>query len=120
MKVRVRFAAGAGAALLLLSLTACGGSKGTAAASAPATSSGTTKAAVPATGATTTKKSSSSATGGTTGTKSCPGGDIPGVIGGKAKCLHAGQECSAKHAADYVQYGFACTQQGQKYVLTKK
>lgn len=118
MDLRVRLGAGAAAALLLLALTACGGSKGTTASSATATSSRATTAAT-ATRAPKPMTSASSA-GGATGAKTCPGGDASGVIGGKAKCLHAGQECSQKHAADYVQYGFTCTQQGQKYVLAKK
>ena len=117
MALRIRLGACGAAALLLLTLTACGGSKGTAAASATATSSKTTTAT--ATHAS-TPATSASPEGGATGGKSCPGGDTSGVIGGKAKCLHAGQECSEKHAADYAQYGFTCTQQGQKYVLAKK
>ena len=118
MNLRVGLGAGGTAAVLLLALTACGGSKGTTAAPATTASSKTTTAPT-ATRAATPKTSASSA-GGATGTKSCPGGDTSGVIGGKSKCLHAGQECSEKHAADYVQYGFTCAQQGQKYVLAKK
>lgn len=123
MNVEQRLGAGAAVALMLLSLAACGGSKGTSAVSTSATSARTTTPAAAAThasAAATTAAGSSTAPRGATGTKSCPGGDVSGVIGGASKCLHAGQECSQKHAADYTQYGFACAQQGQKYILTKK
>lgn len=125
MRIEGRLGAGAAAALRLVSLAACGGSKGTSAASGPATSAGTATPTVSASRSTAPKSAATpAATGatpsGSTGSTSCPAGDVGGVVGGKGKCLHAGQECSEKHAADYTQYGFACAQQGQRYILAKK
>lgn len=39
----------------------------------------------------------------------CPAGSKRAVIGGKVKCLRAGQTCSARYQAAYKRYGFTCT-----------
>ena len=54
------------------------------------------------------------------GARPCPTRDTSARIGGASRCLAAGQQCSAKHAADYPAYGFTCDQKGQRYILTKK
>jgi hypothetical protein len=38
----------------------------------------------------------------------CPAGSKRAVIGGKVKCLRAGQKCDAKYRAAYKKYGFTC------------
>src|SRR6476646_2087981 len=38
----------------------------------------------------------------------CGSASVPGLVGGVAKCLHAGEFCSAAHAGDYRRYGFSC------------
>lgn len=54
------------------------------------------------------------------GTKTCPTGDTSARIGGASRCLAAGQQCSAKHAADYPAYGFTCDHKGTRYILARK
>lgn len=112
--LRTVIAAGA----LTLVATGCGGhtkaatSNGGGAAltpSSPRASALSSTAAAPSTGPT-----------GVTGAKKCAASDTAAVIGGRSKCLHVGQQCSAKHAADYPTYGFTCDQKGTVYVLTKK
>ncbi len=43
-------------------------------------------------------------------------------IGGKTKCLIAGQYCSRKKRKQYVKYGFSCSKKDKKgrYHLVKK
>ena len=38
----------------------------------------------------------------------CPAGSKRAVIGGKVKCLRAGQTCAARYRAAYKRYGFTC------------
>ena len=38
----------------------------------------------------------------------CRGGSKRAVIGGKVKCLRAGQGCAARYQAAYKKYGFTC------------
>jgi hypothetical protein len=38
----------------------------------------------------------------------CSGGYISAIIGGQAKCLRAGEYCSAGDESDYEHYGFTC------------
>jgi hypothetical protein len=38
----------------------------------------------------------------------CPVGSKRGVVGGKVKCLRAGQKCAARYRAAYKRYGFTC------------
>jgi len=42
-------------------------------------------------------------------TQACPAGSKRAVIGGKAKCLHAGQRCKSRYQAAYKRAGFTCT-----------
>src|SRR5437763_5241803 len=41
-------------------------------------------------------------------TAGCPPGSKRAVIGGKVKCLRAGQKCAARYRAAYKRYGFTC------------
>ena len=41
-------------------------------------------------------------------TAACPAGSKRAVIGGKVKCLRAGQACSARYQAAYKKHGFTC------------
>jgi hypothetical protein len=41
-------------------------------------------------------------------TAACPAGSKRAVIGGKVKCLRAGQKCAARYRAAYKRYGFTC------------
>jgi hypothetical protein len=43
-----------------------------------------------------------------TATVACPAGSKRAVIGGKVKCLRAGQACSARYQAAYRKHGFTC------------
>lgn len=107
--------AGILAAALLLATTGCNSHKSatsTPSAVTPARSAPATAAAAPAPVGTTR--------GAIPGPKTCPAGDSSGVIGGKNKCLAAGQQCSIKNAADYPQYGFVCTPNGATNTLKKK
>src|SRR5436190_17179965 len=47
-------------------------------------------------------------TAGTSSTSACRAGTKRAVIGGKVKCLKAGQSCSARYQAAYKRYGFSC------------
>jgi hypothetical protein len=47
-------------------------------------------------------------TAGTSSTSACRAGTKRAVIGGKVKCLKAGQSCSARYQAAYRKYGFTC------------
>src|SRR5205807_5304819 len=38
----------------------------------------------------------------------CPAGSKRAVIGGKVKCLRAGQKCATRYQAAYKRYGFMC------------
>jgi hypothetical protein len=38
----------------------------------------------------------------------CPAGSKRAVIGGKVKCLRAGQKCTARYRATYKRHGFTC------------
>jgi hypothetical protein len=38
----------------------------------------------------------------------CSSGYVDGVIGGKHKCLRAGEFCSPQYESDYEHYGFSC------------
>jgi hypothetical protein len=42
-------------------------------------------------------------------TDACPAGSKRAVIGGKVKCLHAGQRCKSRYQAAYKRAGFTCT-----------
>ncbi|HUB73182.1 MAG TPA: hypothetical protein VL979_03990 [Solirubrobacteraceae bacterium] len=35
--------------------------------------------------------------------------DVPAVIGGKHKCLGAGEYCSTRYERQYERYGFVCS-----------
>lgn len=105
----------AGAALLL-AVTGCNSHKSSTAAPA---------AAAPSRAATIqpTSQPTSPARGNASaapGSKTCPAGTVSGRIGGASKCLAVGQQCSAKHVADYTQYGFVCNQNGTRYILARK
>jgi hypothetical protein len=41
-------------------------------------------------------------------TAACPAGSKRAVIGGKVKCLRAGQKCAPRYRAAYKRYGFTC------------
>lgn len=41
-------------------------------------------------------------------TAGCPAGSKRAVIGGKVKCLRAGQKCAPRYRAAYKRYGFSC------------
>jgi hypothetical protein len=40
--------------------------------------------------------------------KKCPATDTPAVIGGKRRCLHAGEFCARRYNKDYRRYHFRC------------
>jgi len=40
---------------------------------------------------------------------SCPGSTVPAVVDATFVCLNVGSACSARFAADYGKFGFACT-----------
>jgi hypothetical protein len=43
------------------------------------------------------------------------------IIGGKKKCIAAGQFCARKHQADYKKYGYSCSKKDKngRYHLKK-
>ena len=111
--------AGTLAAALLLATTGCSSHKSASKAPAgvsPARPAAATRAATPVA----TPAPAGTTRGAIPGTKTCPTGDTAGVIAGKNKCLAAGQQCSAKNAADYPQYGFVCSPNGAPSILKKK
>jgi len=55
----------------------------------------------------------------TASAKSCPSGFTPGVIGGEAKCLHAGEYCSHAEASQYRRYHFSCVRVRGVYRLER-
>jgi hypothetical protein len=50
----------------------------------------------------------------------CPGNFVPAVINGQPKCLGALQQCQEALANDYLEYGFKCTQIGNRHQLTAR
>jgi len=40
----------------------------------------------------------------------CPPGQLSGIVGGRRKCLAAGELCSQQHRSDYARYGFGCAE----------
>jgi hypothetical protein len=56
-----------------------------------------------------------------TAAKSCSSGYRHAVIGGKQKCLRAGQFCAHRYDSQYRRYGYRCTRyysNVQRYRLT--
>ena len=53
------------------------------------------------------------------GAKSCPAGFEHAVIGGKQKCLHAGEYCSHREARQYRRYHFKCVLVNGAYRLER-
>ena len=49
----------------------------------------------------------------------CPANSTSGTIGGKQKCLAAGQQCQQANVKDYTQFGFSCAKVGNRYQLSK-
>jgi hypothetical protein len=49
--------------------------------------------------------------------KHCPPGYVKAKIGGKTKCLHAGEYCSPRYQKQYRHYGFRCVWYGGAYRL---
>ena len=49
--------------------------------------------------------------------KTCPAGFTHAVIGGKQKCLHAGEYCSHSEAGQYRPYHFVCVRVRGTYRL---
>lgn len=78
-------------------------------------SSTTTSSKSPSMTASSSKTASSSMS-----TSSSTNGYVTATIGGQTKHIKAGQQCQAKHASDYTQYGFTCAANSSGvYVLTK-
>jgi len=52
--------------------------------------------------------------------RSCSAGFVKGTIGGREKCLHAGEFCNHRYASQYPRYGFHCVRRsrGNYYYLT--
>lgn len=106
-----RVAVVASTVLLAAGLSGCGHNKTT-----PTHNSGGAKVS----SSSAAKSGKSAASGGkSSGHKTCNSKATAATIGGKSKCIEAGQECSHKHASDYKQYGFVCEAKGSTYVLRK-
>lgn len=107
------------AVLLAAGLSGCGGHSKSASSSKAAAGSTASATARASSGTATSTGKASKKSGTSGGHKTCSSKATSATIGGKAKCIEVGQECSHKHAADYTQYGFKCEAKGNTYVLRK-
>ena len=46
--------------------------------------------------------------------KTCSANFVRAVIGGAAKCLHAGEYCAHRYDREYRRYGFQCTRRDRR------